>query len=75
MASRSDTFRRVRRGSVLMEYVIVLVFVGAVLSVASSKLFYGYGPDDNDGKKFGPLGLQIQGFYQRTMGGIALPIP
>ena len=58
-----------------MEYVILLVFVGVILSVASTKLFYGYHRDDNGGDKFGPIGKQLQGFYQRTMGGISLPIP
>ena len=62
-------------GSVLMEYVILLVFVGAVLSVTSSRLFYGYAPGDNDGDRFGPLGKQLQGFYQRTLGGLSLPVP
>ena len=56
-------------GSVLMEYVVLLVFVGAILMVASNTLLFGYG----DG--LGPLGQQIQGFFQRTMGGLSLPIP
>lgn len=59
----------------LIEYVILLVFVGAVLSVASNRLFYGYAPDANDGERFGPFGKQIQGFYQRTLGGLSLPVP
>ena len=58
-----------------MEYVVLLVFVGAVLSVASNSLFYGYGNGDNEGKRFGPLGKQLQGFYQRTLGGLSLPVP
>lgn len=58
-----------------MEYVVLLVFVGAVLSVASNRLFYGYVPGDNDGGRFGPLGKQLQGFYQRTLGGLSLPVP
>ena len=58
-----------------MEYVILLVFVGAVLSVASNSLFYGYGRGDNEGDRFGPLGKQLQGFYQRTLGGLSLPVP
>lgn len=62
-------------GSVLMEYLILLVFVGAVLSVASNRLFYGYAAGDNGGKRFGPVGEQLQGFYQRTLGGISLPVP
>lgn len=58
-----------------MEYVILLVFVGGVLAIASTRLFYGYAADDNEGRKFGPLGRQIQGFYQRTIGGLTLPVP
>ena len=58
-------------GSVLMEYVILLVFVGAILMVASHTLLFGYGP----GEGLGPLGQEIQGFFQRTMGGLSLPIP
>lgn len=59
-----------------MEYVVLLVFVGAVLSVASNRLFYGYAPGDNNGGgRFGPLGKQMQGFYQRTLGGLSLPVP
>ena len=58
-----------------MEYLVLLVFVGAILSVASNALFYGYGADDNGGRQFGPLGRQLQGFYQRTFGGLSLPIP
>lgn len=64
-----------RIGSVLMEYLILLVFVGVVLCVASNLLFYGYAADDNEGRKFGPLGRQLQGFYQRTIGGLTLPVP
>lgn len=58
-------------GSVLMEYVILLVFVGAILMVASNTLIFGYG----SGEGLGPLGTEIQGFFQRTMGGLSLPVP
>ena len=60
-----------RRGSVLMEYVVILVFVGAVFAVASHTMLFGYGP----GEGLGPLGREIQGFFQRTMGGLSLPVP
>ena len=59
-------------GSVLMEYLVLLVFVGAILVVASNTLFGGYGAG---GFSLGPLGQQLQGFYQRTMGGVSLPVP
>ena len=58
-----------------MEYLVLLVFVGAVLCAASNALFYGHVPEDNEGRKFGPMGRQLQGFYQRTMGGLTLPVP
>ena len=58
-----------------MEYLVLLVFVGAILCAASNTLFYGYGAGDNDGRRFGPLGRELQGFWQRTLGGIALPVP
>ncbi len=58
-------------GSVLMEYVILLVFVGVIMMVASHTLLFGFG----SGEGLGPLGQQIQGFFQRTMGGLSLPIP
>ena len=58
-----------------MEYLILQVFVGAILCAASYTLFYGYRPEANDGKQFGPVGEELQKFYQRTLGGIALPFP
>jgi len=60
-----------QEGSVLMEYVVLLVFVGVILMVASNTMIFGYG----SGEGLGPLGQQIQGFFQRTMGGLSLPIP
>ena len=70
-----------RNGSVLMEYLVVLVFVGAALMAASAKSFYshvskGYAGDPRvDPKGFGELGLKFVGFYQRTSGGLSLPVP
>lgn len=58
-----------------MEYLVLLVFVGATLAAASSRLFYGYAAGDADGDRFGPLGKELQGFYQRTLGGVSLPVP
>ena len=66
-----DISRMAKRGSVLMEYVVLLVFVGVVVVVASNTLIFGFG----EAAGLGPLGRQIQGFYQRTMGGLALPVP
>ena len=70
MAAGNASRRGAQRGSVLMEYLVLLVFVGAILMVASNTLLFGVGDAE-----FGPLGKQIQGFYQRTMGGLALPVP
>ena len=70
-----------RKGSVLMEYLLVLVFIGATLMVASTRLFYSHVPKGTTGSYrenppgFGTMGLQFVHFYQRTMGGLALPIP
>ena len=65
-----------------MEYVILLVFVGAVLMIASTQLFMGYSTTVDPGTgatssklKFGAFGREIQGFYQRTFGGLSLPVP
>ena len=44
-----------QEGSVLMEYVVLLVFVGVILMVASNTLIFGYG----SGEGLGPLGQQI----------------
>ena len=77
-----------RKGSVLMEYLVVLVFIGATLALSSSRLFYSYIPADQKDQGFdyagnpranppgfGTLGMQFVGFYQRTMGGLSLPVP
>lgn len=74
MAERRMASCRFKSGSVLMEYVVLLVFVGVVLMVASVKLFYGY--DEDEGRmSYGAMGRQFRNFCQRTMGGIALPVP
>ena len=70
-----------RNGSVLMEYVIVLVFIGATLALTTTTLFYRDGRASDgveyraDPPGFGELGKQFVGFYQRTMGGLSLPVP
>ncbi len=64
-----------------MEYLIVLVFIGATLMIASTKLFYSFVPSGAAGNYrinppgFGEMGLQFVHFFQRVMGGLALPIP
>lgn len=72
-----------RKGSVLMEYVIMLVFIGATLALTTTTLFYRHdqvreaaGAEYRaDPPGFGELGKQFVGFYQRTMGGLSLPVP
>lgn len=70
-----------RKGSVLMEYLVVLVCVGAALMMASSRSFYSPVSGDYTGdaridpKGFGELGKKFVGFYQRTAGGLSLPVP
>lgn len=57
------------RGSMMLEYVIVLCAIGAALAVFVNREFYS--PVDG----FGPLGQGIVAFYQRTLGGLSLPVP
>ena len=64
-----------------MEYLVALVFVGAVLMVASARFFYSPASKDYSGdqridpKGFGEWGMKFVGFYQRTAGGLSLPVP
>lgn len=70
-----------RKGSILMEYLIVLVLIGAGLAVVSANNFYRYSDGGataelrKDPPGFGSMGKKFVGFYQRTMGGVALPVP
>ena len=57
------------RGSMMMEYVIVLCGIGAALAVFMNREFFDYS------NGFGPLGQGIVAFYQRTLGGLSLPVP
>ncbi len=56
-------------GSMMMEYVIVLCGIGVALMVFMNREFFDY----TNG--FGPLGQGIVAFYQRTLGGLSLPVP
>jgi len=64
-----------------MEYLVALVFVGAVLMVASTRLFYSPASKDDSAdprvnpEGFGEWGMKFVGFYQRTSGGLSLPVP
>lgn len=57
------------RGSIMMEYVIVLCAIGAALAMFLNREFYSLSGG------FGPLGRQLVAFYQRTLGGLSLPVP
>ena len=59
-----------RRGSVLMEYVLVQVLVACLLMAVMNALFYNWGTAE-----FGPVGMGIKYFYQRLLGGFSLPVP
>ena len=57
------------RGSMMLEYVIVLLGISVALIVFMNREFYSV----TDG--FGPLGRGIVAFYQRTSGALSLPVP
>ena len=57
------------QGSMMMEYVIVLCGIGIALMIFMNREFYSV----KDG--FGPLGQGIVALYQRTLGGLSLPVP
>lgn len=57
------------RGSIMLEYVIVLSGIGVALIVFLNRWFYS--PVDG----FGPLGQGVVAFYQRLQGGLSLPTP
>lgn len=57
------------KGSIMLEYVIVLCGIGVALIVFMNRAFF----DISAG--FGPLGREIVAFYQRMLGGLSLPVP
>lgn len=59
-----------RKGSVLMEYLLVQVLVACLLMLIMNELFYNWVT-----ASFGPGGMAIKYFYQRLLGGLSLPIP
>lgn len=56
-------------GSVIMEYVILIVLVAVPI------FLIWHGMYDFSSGEFSGIGLEIQGFFQRIMSGIALPVP
>lgn len=70
MKNENDrTNMKSENGSMMMEYVIVLCGIGVALMVFMNREFFDY----KDG--FGALGQGIVAFYQRTLGGLSLPVP
>ena len=59
----------VHAGSAMLEYVIVVGALAVGLLVFMSNAFYDHV------RGFGPLGQGLVAFYQRTQGGLSLPIP
>ena len=53
----------------MLEYVIVLCGIGVALTVLMNREFYSVTTG------FGPLGQGVVAFYQRTLGGLSLPVP
>ena len=55
-------------GSVVMEYVIILLVMGSLLMYFSKSIY-------STGEGLGIVGREIAANYQRIMAGISLPIP
>ena len=53
----------------MLEYIIVLCGIGVALAVFMNREFFDYS------KGFGALGQGIVALYQRTLGGLSLPVP
>lgn len=62
--------RKGERGSVLMEYVVLCSAVMLLVEFIWREGLYS----PSEGWK-GTLGTPIESYYQRVLGGIALPIP
>ena len=58
-----------KRGSIMLEYVVVLCGIGVLLAVFMNRMFF----DMQAG--FGPFGRGLVAFYQRILGGLSLPVP
>lgn len=71
MNNTNDRIRKtgMKRGSIMMEYVIALCGIAVALVIFMNRAFYNV----SDG--FGPLGQGVVAFFQRLQGGLSLPIP
>ena len=61
--------RKGEGGSMMMEYVIATAAVGMALVLYLNRSFF----DLRDG--FGGLGRMVVAFFERTSGGLSLPVP
>ena len=57
------------RGSMMMEYVLLQALIAVLLLGEWSWSVYSYSSG------LGDAGKAIQGFYQRILGGLSLPVP
>lgn len=57
------------RGSMMMEYVLLQALIAALLLGEWSWSVYDYSSG------LGATGKMIQGFFQRILGGLSLPVP
>ena len=71
---KNKTDRTNEKGSIMLEYVIVLSAIGVAMLWFSNVLFYT-GLTQGSSTEWGPLGQQLVAFYQRTLGGLSLPVP
>lgn len=67
--NQTAPMRATRQGSIMLEYMIVVCGLGAALMIFLTRTFF----DVSTG--FGPLGRGVVAFYQRLLGGLALPVP
>ena len=61
---------RLRRGSVMMEYLIVQVLVAGLLAYTMHKEFFQV-----ENGTFVGFGNDLKEHYQRILGGLSLPVP
>lgn len=59
----------------LMEYALLQVLILVGIGAAGGLVAWSCGDMYDYSAGFGPLGRQIQYFYQRILGGLSLPVP
>lgn len=68
-------FLRSRKGSMLMEYVLLQALVAMGIGIGGGLLSWGYGDVYDYSVGMGPLGGMMQCYFQRILGGLSLPVP